>query len=734
MRKLFYFLFFLANLQGFTCFAQDPCNYNTTSKKGGYWVFFTYYQPNTQIPLNGICEEKKGNAPFLYRSFEAGRLQKEVQYSTENKLVSSLEIYTKRRDSIIGEYKNYNEQGILMYHEIYFYDKNQRRCMHRKSYHVNGKPRFDQFFAWVKESELNEYQRPSHPPHTIDEDGYTYLQVPFGLERSFDDAGQIIEEKHHKLLVDGTHEFASLEGPALKYHHNGKIKEMMSYKSGKHHGEFVAFNFLGDTICSGSYEMGIKNGLWTYWHDNGKLKARHVYNTQGKFPFQAQKEEWAENGALVLLFHFDESGIGKLQEWTEQGVLIHEQELVNLSIDKGKETFWFPSGQMKSLMNHTPGADTVYHEWFESGSEKMLKRIYFLDKTKVTSNQEWYANGNLKDVVLLEKSEFTTVYSLKKYFEDGTLSYFDYRKSREQFVEEYASNGIKIRSKKLLDGKIHGRFQEFDSAGIIKLDIHYENGTRHGAYRVYNKGVLSYEAHYEHGVWIPKNDKTISFMEAYQKLKVSEKQIYTSATYHFLNRFLYAPESMRKTREEVDSIAAIIWQLNRVAPHYPEWISYSLVGNQVLQIRFIQSYHGDLKTSDVVSDYSKELLAGLALLNVSLPDFQFVNGEVYVTIELTEWINMAMIKQIFPKNFSLIHVYNPQLSVKSKYASSVRYSIEQKTVNSWKITIQNQMNTYHILLYGDGTVEIENQDISWSDFLNKDLSTTNNHSKWMYED
>lgn len=245
---------------------------------------------------------------------------------------------------------------------------------------------------------------------------------------------------------------------------------------------------------------------------------------------------------------------------------------------------------------------------------------------------------------------------------------------------------------------------------------------------------MSYEAHYEHGVWIPKNDKTKSFMEAYQKLKVSEKQIYISAAYHFLNRFLYAPESIRKTREEVDSIAAIIWQLNRVAPHYPEWISYSLVGNQVLQIRLIQSYHGDLKTSNVVSDYSKELLAGLALLNVSLPDFQFVNGEVYVTIELTEWINMAMIKQIFPKSFSLIHAYNPQLSVKSKYASSVRYSIEQKTVNSWKITIQNQMNSYHILLYGDGTVEIENQDISWSEFLNKDLSTTNNHSKWMYED
>jgi antitoxin component YwqK of YwqJK toxin-antitoxin module len=389
---------------------------------------------------------------------------------------------------------------------------------------------------------------------------------------------------------------------------------------------------------------------------------------------------------------------------------------------------------MKSFMNHTQDADKVYQEWYESGRDKILKRNYFLGNTKVNSNQEWYANGNLKDEVLLERSEFVNTYTQSKYFENGNLSYRDIRKNREQFVEEYASNGIKIRSKKLLDGRIHHRFQEFDSTGTIKLDILYENGTRHGAYRVYNHGVLNYEAHYENGVWIPKGDQTKSFIDTYQKLKASEKQIYTSAAYHSLNRFLYTPESMRKTREEVDSIAAIIWQLKRVAPHYPEWISNSLVGNQVLQIRLIQTYHGDLKTGNVVSEYSKELLAGLAQLNVNLPDFQFVNGEVYISIELNEWINIATVKQIFPKSFSLIQVYNPQQSDKSKYSSTVRYSIEQKTVNSWKITIQNQMNTYHIILYGDGTSEIENQEMSWSGFLNVDLSTPNNHPEWMYED
>lgn len=88
----------------------------------------------------------------------------------------------------------------------------------------------------------------------------------------------------------------------------------------------------------------------------------------------------------------------------------------------------------------------------------------------------------------------------------------------------------------------------------------------------------------------------------------------------------------------------------------------------------------------------------------------------------------------FPEKFSLIQEHNHQQSDNSLYSSTARYSIEQKTVNSWKITIQNQLSTYHIILYGDGTSEIKNHVMSWSDFLNVDLSTPNNHPGWMYED
>lgn len=728
-----FLLFTSLIIASFSLKSQDPCTYSSSSKKGGKWVFSTFYQPNTQIPLDGVCEQKNGNAPFLYRSFKSGRLKKEVLYSTENKLVSLLEIYDKKRDSIIGEYKHFGENGNLTQHEIYFLDKNKRRCVHRISFHVNGNKRFDQYFAWIKVSELNEYQKPNHPPHTIDEDGYTYLQVPFGLDKAFYIDGKIIEEKYHQLLTDGTHEFSSLNGPAVQYHSNGKIKEKRFYQSGKLHGDFLEFNYLGDTIGIGNYDKGLKTGLWTYRNDKGNLKAVHLYNTKGNYPFQAQKDEWSENGQLILQFRFDEKGSGKLQEWTENGVLIHEQELVNLSVDKGKETFWFPTGQLKSVMNHSENDDLLYQEWYESGRNKVLKRKFTHGGAQITANQEWYSNGNIKDEIELQKSEFVTTYTQRKYYENGNFLKVDIRKNREQFIEDYASNGIKIRERKLLDGKLHGRFLELDSTGQIKVDINYQNGIRHGTYKIYNNAVLSYEATYENGVWKGKNEKINPFYNAFQKLKTEEKQVFMSSAYYLLNHKLHTPEPLVKSLGEVDTLASIIWQMSRLAPNFPNWASNALVKKQVLRIRLIESYHNDIKSNAITSKYSKELLAGLAKLNVQLPEFKFINGEAYVKIELKNWINMAKLKLIFPESFNLLQVYNPLQSENAKYSESVPYFIEKKVLNTWKIILHHEMDAYFMLLYGDGTVEIENQAMSWSDFLQLDLTNTNKHPKWFDE-
>jgi antitoxin component YwqK of YwqJK toxin-antitoxin module len=716
--------------------AQDPCTYQPTSKKGGHWVFATFYQPNTQLKLDGVCEELNNGKPYIYRTFKAGRLVKELIYGASNQpapnqLMSSLEINEKRRDSLIGEFKQFGENGMLLLHERYFFDRDKRRCVHRKTFHVNGNIRFDQYFAWVKEEELTDYQRPNHPPHTIDEEGYAYLQVPFGREQAYATEGKLVEEKYHQLLLDGSHEFSSLNGPYKTYFDNGQVKQVGSYKNGKFHGAWKEYNYLGYLIAEGSYENGIKDGVWTYFHENGLTKGIHQHDVRGKFPFHARKKEWSTEGQLVLWFEFNEEGIGFLKEWSDQGALLHEQQLVNLSVDKGLEKFWFPNGQLKSLMNHRDKADTLYHEWYSSGREKSLKRNFYKAGVKTTLIQEWYANGNPQTFIEIQKGTDLSIYSQQKYFENGNLSYVDFRKNRERFVEEYANNGIKVRALNYLDNKVNGRYQELDSTGKLRVDINYQNGLRHGTCRCYSPdGQLTYEANYEQGKWIAKDKKQVTFQTLFRQQNQKTRDAYVSQAFGLMNRQLYAPTPLEMTNDQLDSLAAVIWQMQRLAPHYSDWVTGPVIGKQVLQIRMIESYFKDLKTDKIWTEYSKELLAGLAKLNVELPSFTFLHGEANVTIELKKWINLGTLKQLFPTINSLMQLSNRAENDTEYKQSRSHYTIEQKNASYWRINIPTEMRQYYILLYGDGTVEIENQEISWTQFLLADIEQTNRFELW----
>lgn len=725
MRLIFGCFFFLMLASGIAN-AQDPCTYKPSSKRGGYWVFSSFYQPDTQTPLEGECRQLNNGKPYLYRVFSKGRLIEEVLYTTENRLVSSLKMLDKRKDSTLGELKSYWENGNLALHERYFVDKTGRRCMHRISYHVNGKPRFNQYFAWVKASELTDYQLPYHPPHTIDEDGYSTLCVPFHREQIFDESVRLVEEKYHQLLMDGSHEFASLHGPYLRFHHNGKKQHEGTYKNGKLHGEWTAFTFLGDTLEYGNFDNGLKDGLWIYKYDNGKIKAEHRYDVAGKYPFTAQKQEWSPAGKLVLQFYFNENGTAVLKEWSEEGVLIHEQRLVNMSLEGGMETFWFTNGQMKSLLDNRPGADTLYQEWYENGRDKALKRIVPDSRGEKMEISEWFPNGYLKEIREVYGGEFVQSYSRRTYFENGNVQFVEIQKNRERIIEEYASNGIKTRALFFLDGKLNGTYQQLDSLGQVRLVIGYKQGLRHGDYRYYSPlGEVLYEAFYEEGLWLSQKSKTKSYIQNFERQDASVKKTCFSAAHYLLNQRMHGRDPVRLAQGHVDSLAAVIWQLQRLVPHYADWITRPLIGGQMLRIRLLESYFRDIHSGTNLSDFSTELLAGLKILQADLPTFQFVQGEAEVSVPLSGWMNQAYAKRLFPRLQSFIHLENKAESESGGFSVYPRYTVESVHASCHKITIQVDEKRYTILLYADGTAELEHQSMPWSEFLETDLTPLN---------
>jgi hypothetical protein len=149
----------------------------------------------------------------------------------------------------------------------------------------------------------------------------------------------------------------------------------------------------------------------------------------------------------------------------------------------------------------------------------------------------------------------------------------------------------------------------------------------------------------------------------------------------------------------------------------------------------IESYHRDLKTSQIWTDYSKELLAGLKQLNVSLPPFEFVYGEAFVEIPLKGWINIAAVKKLLPLNYNMFQLMHrsddTSVDVQTIYP---RCTIERLTPTTWKTTIPTGTLSYSVILYGDGTAEVENQLLKWSTFLSTDLTHENYNNKWHMHD
>jgi antitoxin component YwqK of YwqJK toxin-antitoxin module len=65
---------------------------------------------------------------------------------------------------------------------------------------------------------------------------------------------------------------------AVYYHENGKISQEGSYKDGKLHGFWTAYDTNGYKISSGEYENGNKVGKWLFWKEDGIVEVTYTNN------------------------------------------------------------------------------------------------------------------------------------------------------------------------------------------------------------------------------------------------------------------------------------------------------------------------------------------------------------------------------------------------------------------------------------------------------------------------
>ena len=486
----------------FYSWAQESCEFKPTNKKGGHYLFSTFYEDDLQTPREGVCQITHLNQVYERRVFVNGRLIEETLNTFDGKprVRSNFSLWDE--DSILIDQKVYYENGVLQTHNIYYLDAFGRRSLKSIEFGLNGQKRFERSYAWIRFSELNESEKSQHPAHTIDQDGYTYLMVPIGAERIYSETGVLSELKFHQFISDGQYEHRSLHGPATSYYENGKIKSKGTYKDGSLNGVFRSFFPNGQLQSERYYQNDVPVGDWMGWHPNGKQAFWYLYDLESSHPFEPNKKEWAENGQLTLEQVLDIGANGYLKEWTENGLLIHQVDIKLLDRSKGVETWWYKDGQLHWRRDYRKGQDTSLVEFYPNGEWQRLE--VFRDKGSESYKEikRWYPQMILEQLFISEtRPDGYFMQKEELYYPNGKLKSSVFYKNKECFKESFAINGTKTLSLHTILDSLHGPYQVMDSSGLVLLDYNYRSGLRHGWSREYDsEGKIVFEKYYQNGL------------------------------------------------------------------------------------------------------------------------------------------------------------------------------------------------------------------------------------------
>jgi len=495
-------LFFTSIFLALSARAQENCDFKPQNKKGGHYLFSTFYLDDLKTPREGVCQTLHMGKIFERRVFIKGHLVEETCNTLEGnpRVQSKFSLWDD--DSLLIDQRVYYENGPLQTHNIIYLDASGRRCMKSIEFGLKGQKRFEHTYAWIRYNELNESDKSSHPEHTVDDYGYTYLMVPIGAERIYDDVGELKTLKYHQLIKDGHYEHRSLNGPVTEYFANGKVQAKGNYKDGSLKGKYQTYYVDGQIESVRYYDNDVPVGEWKGWHANGKQAYWYLYDLNTAHPFEPNKKEWADNSQLTLEQVLDVGANGFLREWSKEGVLIHDVDIHLLDRTKGVETWWHNNGQLHWRRDYRPGQDTTMIQFYANGDPQRLEIYKKKDFDTYRENRRWYPNSVPESIFISQtrKDGFFNQ-SQELYYPNGQLQSTVFYENNECYKEFYASNGIKIRSLHTISDSLHGPYQVLDSTGRLLLDFKYTAGLRDGWCREYDaNGNLIFESFYEMGI------------------------------------------------------------------------------------------------------------------------------------------------------------------------------------------------------------------------------------------
>jgi antitoxin component YwqK of YwqJK toxin-antitoxin module len=742
VKKITILIFLLFPLVPFS----QRCNFTYYNKKGGHYLFSTYYEDDMRTTRDGVCEMSENGKIYEKRVFKKGLLVEEElnffnQYQSEKKRIRTKMNHNPILGNELGTLEEWNEKGILVNHWRFYLDKERRRRSIITEYHHNGPLRFRKEYAFIKLSEIDSYHLKEHPPHTIDAFGYTSLIVPYGKHEEFDEKGNLILEQHYNTLStydqDAIH---LLDGPSREFHSNGKLKSSGTYKEGNLDSSWISFHYNGQVHVKGMYRNNLKDGNWEIYNDQGRLTQLSTFDQKAMNPFAPVKETtWNDNGIKIEEKNIEKDGRGILTKWDENGNVMRycifspssQMNWANVTLLQ-YEKLYYDNLQLKSILNNLPNADTNYVSYYQNGQMERYRHSTIKDNTRFDEQKTWTSAGVLLSENTTKQGKGEIYQKALIYYSSGGI------KSKMEITndlrvdEKYSTKGILFSKKELLDGRLHGKLFELDTLSGNLTTGYYDKGIRNGEWKVQNAaGTTIISKKYKLGCTDNKNE-----VISWDKFSSKEQKEFK------LNANTQIPQSAPfKSWEAMllkrDSIAYWIGLAQRALEKEGQTFELDQVETTALRFEMPQVYYIGLEKRDTSNARVKSLLRIMDSLNWKLDVF-VENGLYQGKIKLKDYFTYYLIQKYLGEHASFFHqeLEGNQKNRRAEYGFQPRNDttlsiIEMKDCYA-RISLTENGQNAQLIVYSDGELEFENRYYTWKEW-NTLVENAPRHPK-MYHD
>ena len=131
------------------------------------------------------------------------------------------------------------------------------------------------------------------------------------------------DEQERTLLRDVHFVNDKVDGLLVEYDLQGNKQMEMTFKEGIQEGP-ASFYVQGKLASSGSHKAGELDGLWTYYHPNGKVARETFFNKGAK---EGEEKSYHMNGEVSSISYYKNNELeGRSVHYSPEGVLVFEAE------------------------------------------------------------------------------------------------------------------------------------------------------------------------------------------------------------------------------------------------------------------------------------------------------------------------------------------------------------------------------------------------------------------------